>query len=98
MPQAKHGDKGVEAVAVAGSKLEGTGLVNEHIGQTQVALIGFGAGCLYGVAGSGHCELPDWSVGDCDAEGLAPTLFDLRSFFAGFGCKRIFEDDFRNPA
>jgi hypothetical protein len=53
---------------------------------------------LYGVAGSGDCDLPDWKAGDCDAEGLAPALFDLRSFFAGFGCKIIFEDDFRNPA
>lgn len=30
------------AVAVAGSKLEGTGLEKEHIGQIQVALTGFG--------------------------------------------------------
>ena len=30
------------AVAVGGSKLEGTGLEKEHIGQIQVALTGFG--------------------------------------------------------
>jgi hypothetical protein len=72
--------------------------VNEHIGQTQVAFRGLSAGCLYGVAGSGDCDLLERKAGDCDAEGLAPALFDLRSFFAGFGCKIIFEDDFRNPA
>lgn len=38
MPQARHGGIGVDAFAVAGSKFEGTGLENEHIGQTQVAL------------------------------------------------------------
>jgi hypothetical protein len=43
IPQARHGGNGVRAFAVAGSKFEGTGLENEHIGQTQVAL-GGGAG------------------------------------------------------
>jgi len=32
----------VVAVAVGGSKLEGTALEKEHIGQIQVALTGFG--------------------------------------------------------
>jgi hypothetical protein len=71
------------------------------MGQIQVAFIGFGAGCWCnenGVAGSGDCDLPDCRAGDCDAEGLAPALFALRPFFAGLGCKMIFEDDFRNPA
>jgi hypothetical protein len=40
IPQAKHGGKGVEAVAVVGSKFEGTGLENEHIGHTQVTVTG----------------------------------------------------------
>lgn len=44
IPQARHGGNGVEAVAVAGSKLEGTGLENEQIGQIHVAFTGFGAG------------------------------------------------------
>lgn len=39
IPHARHGGSGVRALAVAGSKLEGTGFENEHIGQTQVALV-----------------------------------------------------------
>jgi hypothetical protein len=37
IPQARHGGRGVWAVAVAGSKLEGTGLEKLHITHTQVA-------------------------------------------------------------
>lgn len=44
IPHAWHGDKGVLAFATAGSKLEGTALEKEHIGQTQVTLIDRGAG------------------------------------------------------
>lgn len=45
MPHARHGGSGVRAFAVAGSKLDGTGLEKEHIGQTHVALVaGVGAG------------------------------------------------------
>lgn len=43
MPHARHGGSGVWAFAVAGSKFDGTGLENEQIGHTQVALVG-GAG------------------------------------------------------
>ena len=42
MPHARQGGKFVAALAVAGSKLDGTGLENEHMGQIQVALISFG--------------------------------------------------------
>lgn len=34
----------MELVAVEGSKFDGTGLENEHIGQTHVAFTGFGGG------------------------------------------------------
>jgi hypothetical protein len=40
IPHARQGGKCVAALAVAGSKLEGTGLENVHMGQTQVAFIG----------------------------------------------------------
>jgi hypothetical protein len=54
IPQARHGGRLVAVVAVAGSKLEGTGLEKVHIGQIQVALIGFGEGDFDGpVWGSG---------------------------------------------
>jgi hypothetical protein len=46
IPQARHGGMGVRE-ASAGSKFEGTGFENEHIGHTQVALCcGAGAGLL----------------------------------------------------
>lgn len=47
IPQARHGGNGVRALAVAGSKLDGTGFEKEQIGQTHVALTdaaGAGAG------------------------------------------------------
>ena len=44
MPHARHGGKGVLALAVAGSKFDGTGFENEHIGQIQVALASLGGG------------------------------------------------------
>ena len=45
IPQAKHGANGLWTLAVAGSKFEGTGLENEHIGHIHVAeLAGEGSG------------------------------------------------------
>lgn len=43
IPHARQGGKWVAALAVAGSKFDGTGLENEHMGQIHVALTGFGA-------------------------------------------------------
>lgn len=42
MPQDWHGESGVLALAVAGSKLAGTGLEKEHMTQTHVALFDCG--------------------------------------------------------
>lgn len=50
MPQAKQGGKSLDGVAVVGSKLDATGLENEHIGQIQVAFTGFGDGLVLGEA------------------------------------------------
>lgn len=47
MPHARQGGSGVCAFAVAGSKFDGTGLENEHIGQIHVALAA-GAGAADG--------------------------------------------------
>lgn len=44
MPHARQGGTLVDEVAVDGSKLEGTGLENEHMGQIQVAFTGWDAG------------------------------------------------------
>jgi hypothetical protein len=48
IPHARQGGKFVAALAVAGSKFEGTGFENVHIGQTQVALIGLKETELWG--------------------------------------------------
>ena len=42
MPQLRHGGIDMFEFAVAGSKFEGTGLENEQIVQTHVALLGLG--------------------------------------------------------
>lgn len=48
IPHARQGGRCVAALAVAGSKLDGTGLENVHMGQTQVALIGLKEAELWG--------------------------------------------------
>ena len=42
IPQLRHGGNDMFEFAVAGSKFEGTGLENEQIVQTHVALLGLG--------------------------------------------------------
>lgn len=59
MPHARHGGRGVWAFAVAGSKLEGTGLEKVQIVQTQVAAL---AGD--GSTGAGRNGLSDRGPGD----------------------------------
>lgn len=85
MPHVKQGGNSVDAVAVAGSKLEAIGLENEHIGQIQVAFTGFGGGEL--LYGTEDCENGKRLLGDCCIEGLiVPALVDLlRLFFGGLG-------------
>ena len=39
IPQAKQGGNGKASVAMVGSKFDGTGFENEHIGQTQVPIM-----------------------------------------------------------
>lgn len=51
MPQARHGGSGVLAFDTAGSKLDGTGLENEHIGQIQVAFASRLEGVCAGAVG-----------------------------------------------
>lgn len=100
MPHAKQGGRLVDTVAVAGSKLDGTGFEKEHIEQIQVAFTGFGDGDFGCEARS--CEvsvLAGWRFEACGIDGLLPTLLEISSlFFAGFGCRTIFADDFRKPA
>ena len=64
IPHAKHGGNGVEAVAVVGSKLEGTGLEKEHIEQTQVAFTGLGGDTTPEAKGLLLCTPGDVCAGD----------------------------------
>lgn len=50
IPQARHGGNGVCALAVAGSKFDGTGLENEQMGHIHVAFVSR-AGAGDGAAG-----------------------------------------------
>lgn len=63
MPHARQGGSGVEAVAVAGSKLEGTGFEKEQIGQTHVA---FTFWCVGGTLVEVPCvadeEITSWPI------------------------------------
>lgn len=45
IPHARHGDIGVDALAVAGSKEAGSVFENEHIGQIQVGLAALASPC-----------------------------------------------------
>lgn len=86
IPQARHGGIGVRD-ASAGSKLDGTGLENEHMGHTHDALMdGAGAGLL---RRSGD---PDEELGAVGADRPRD------SWFAGLGKRVILGDDFRKPA
>lgn len=93
IPQAKHGANGLCAVAVAGSKFEGTGLENEQIGHIQVAeLAGEGSGV-------GKWKLlPVIDKGDAVVllEGLLRCWADGR--LEGLGTRVIFAEDFKKPA
>lgn len=82
MPQARHGGSGVLAVAVAGSKLEGTGFEKLHITQTQVAA----------VAGW------NWGCRTRRLDRLDPFAGAASMRLGGLGTSVIFADDLRNPA
>lgn len=86
MPQARHGGIGVRE-ASAGSKLEGTGLEKEQMGQTQEALRdGAGAGLF---RRSGEAE-----AGLAVMEAARPRV----SWLAGLGKRVILGEDLRKPA
>lgn len=95
MPQARHGGRGVWALAVEGSKFDGTGLEKLQIVQTQVAVLA-GAGSAAGIwiglsfrAAGVELPLPGTSAGGLDWS-------DKR--FVALGIKVIFAEDLRKPA
>lgn len=91
MPQARQGGRGVDAFAIAGSKLEGTGLENEHIGQTHVAFASL-AGVESLARGNGEPVLDkgaDWGAeegfeSELEMVELSPR-FLVRGAFGDFG-------------
>lgn len=88
-------------MAVAGSKLDGTGLENEQIGHIHVALTGFGEGAWCGAAdcGRGDDGFTGCRVDVCGTAGLAVALWALSLLpFCGLGYIVIFAEDFRKPA
>jgi hypothetical protein len=95
IPQARHGGRGVCALAEAGSKFEGTGLEKLHIVHTHVAV---------DTAGGSEGGRPRASprAGDCvpspRGEPPAPTRACREPLFGGLGTMVILADDFRNPA
>lgn len=101
MPQARHEGRFVAAVAVAGSKFDGTGLEKEQIGHIHVAWTDFGEGARCGAAncGRGESGFTGCRVDGCGTAGLAVALRVLPLlFFCGFGYIVIFADDFKKPA
>lgn len=98
IPQAKQGGRGVSSLAVAGSKLDGTGFGKLQIVQTQVADVE-GAGvavadrCAGAVDGAGEAvPLPD----GVDAPKVACDAREDR--FATLGIKVTFGEDLKKPA
>lgn len=100
IPHARQGGRCVAAVAVAGSRLDGTGLENEQIGQIQVALTGFGEGGLV------DCDRVDNDFTECrlaDDGGTAGLVLALGDplallFFCGLGYIVTLGEDLRKPA
>jgi hypothetical protein len=95
MPQAKQGGNGVWALAVEGSKFDGTGLGKLQMVQTQVAVLagaGSTGGALLGlsvrVAGE-EVPLPGASPGD---RGWSDERF------VALGIRVILAEDLRKPA
>lgn len=98
MPHAKHGGRGVCALAVAGSKFDGTGFEKLHIVQTQVAeVVGDGS------TGAGRKGLSDRGTGDAvlflgEPEPTAGDLDLTEERFEGLGIRVTLGEDLRKPA
>ena len=96
IPQARQGGSGVYAVAVVGSKLDGTGFGKLHIEQIHVAVLGWG---LLG-AGDRIKESAFWNEEEEEEDmAAAATALDCSDArFAGLGMSVTLADDFRKPA
>lgn len=97
MPQARHGANGVCTLAVAGSKLDGTGFEKLQIAQTQVAEVTCGG------SEGGLNALSDRDGGVAlFRAGVRPALDAacgrMEALFIGLGTMVTFGDDLRKRA
>ena len=102
IPHVRHGGRGNAEVAVRASKFDGTGLENEHIGQTHVP-----DDDLADDAGRGANGLLDRETGDEEEEWycrdrvfgvLDEMRRDPNPVISGLGYNVILGEDRRNPA
>ena len=98
MPHARQGGSGVWALAVPGTKLDGTGFEKLQIVQTHVAVLA-GVGSIGGgrKGPSDRCEGEDVPFLD-ESCARAGDLDWMEARFDGFGKTVILADDLRNPA
>jgi len=97
MPQARHGGSGVWALAVVGSKLEGTGFEKLQMVQTQVAVLAEGGSTGDARSGPSECWAGEVAL---LREGFPARPGDrgcreLR--FVAFGIRVILAEDLRKP-
>jgi hypothetical protein len=88
---------------MVGSKLDGTGLENEHIGHTQVPTtaddwVGTVLEGRKGLAEREDGEEEDVSLWNDGDRGVLVLVTEPNPRFNGFGTNVIFADDLRKPA
>ena len=106
IPQLRQGGIDIFGVAVAVSKLDGTGLENEQIVHTHVALLGLGVLRPDPALGKGLLPpyigdalgLRDGEPATCELEKVDGLRFEMSDGFAAFGYRVILADDLRKPA
>jgi hypothetical protein len=98
IPHARHGGSGVWTFAVAGSKLDGTGLENVQMVHTQVAVLGGGCSTGGGLSGLSDCCSGE-DVPLLDGAEPSPGERDCNDVrLEGLGMSVTLAEDFRNPA
>ena len=106
IPQLRQGGTDIFGVAVAVSKLDGTGLENEQIVHTHVALLGLGVlrpDPALGKGLLGPCigdalGLREGESAPCELKKVDELRFEMSDGLAAFGYRVILADDLRKPA